>query len=138
VADDDQISSNGEGGDRAQRFRDDLTKMHLPGSSTSHERNLARLGVVLFVLGPAWVAVSYFISHAANSQLQQNDAIIGAVLGVSLTMVGVALFLRYSLARFLRFWLARLSYEQHHHTEQVVDALGARPTSPAERAPSAG
>ena len=115
--------SQGAEPERAQRFRDDLTKMHVPGTSTSRERNLARLGAVLLVGGPVWVVVCYFISHSAESSLQQNDALVGAVFGLSLTVVGLALFLRYAGARFLRFWLARLSYEQHLHTEQVVGAI---------------
>jgi hypothetical protein len=49
--------------------------------------------------------------------------IITALIGVSITVVGAALFLRYSIAQFLRFWLARLSYEQQHQTDRVVDAL---------------
>jgi hypothetical protein len=33
------------------------------------------------------------------------------------------LFLRFSLARLLRFWLARLVVEQQAQTDRVVDAL---------------
>ncbi len=109
--------------ERAQRFREDLSKMQVPGTSTARERNLARLGGLLLVAGPVWVIVCYFISHGATSSLQQNDALVGAVFGLSLTVVGLALFVRYAGARFLRFWLARLSYEQHRHTAQVVEAI---------------
>jgi len=35
-----------------------------------------------------------------------------AFFGIGLSIAGAALFLRYSLARFLRFWLLRLIYEQ--------------------------
>ena len=35
-----------------------------------------------------------------------------ALVGVTVSILGAALFLRYSLARFLRFWLLRLIYEQ--------------------------
>jgi hypothetical protein len=38
-----------------------------------------------------------------------------------------AVFLRYSLAQFLRFWLARLIYEQQAQTDRVLGS--ARPTS---------
>jgi hypothetical protein len=40
-----------------------------------------------------------------------------------LAVVGGALFLRYSLAGFLRFWLARLTYEQKAQTDRVVGAV---------------
>ncbi len=38
--------------------------------------------------------------------------ISGGLLGLGLIVVGAALFLRYSLARFMRFWLLRLIYEE--------------------------
>ena len=34
------------------------------------------------------------------------------------------MFLRYSLARFLRFWLLRQLYEGQAHIDQVVASLG--------------
>ena len=36
---------------------------------------------------------------------------------------GAAVFVRYSMAQFLRFWLARLSYEQQRQTDRVVEAI---------------
>ena len=44
-------------------------------------------------------------------------------LGVALVasaVVGAALFLRYSIAGFLRFWLARLIYEQKAQTDRLL------------------
>ncbi len=46
-----------------------------------------------------------------------------AIAGLAVTVVGAALFVRYSMAHFLRFWLARLSFEQANHTDRVVEAL---------------
>ena len=34
-----------------------------------------------------------------------------------------AVFVRYSVAQFLRFWLARLTYEQQAQTDRVVEAI---------------
>ena len=34
-----------------------------------------------------------------------------AIIGVAVTVAGAAIFLRYSFARFLRFWLARFIFE---------------------------
>jgi hypothetical protein len=33
------------------------------------------------------------------------------------------MFLRYSIAQFLRFWLARFVYEQQAQTDRVVEAI---------------
>jgi hypothetical protein len=41
-------------------------------------------------------------------------------------------FVRYSLARFLRFWLLRQLYEGQAHMDRLVGALG-RPNSSEER-----
>jgi hypothetical protein len=34
-----------------------------------------------------------------------------AIIGVGVTVAGAAIFLRYSFAQFLRFWLARFIFE---------------------------
>ena len=47
----------------------------------------------------------------------------GSFLGLALIIAGVALFVRYSLARYLRFWLIRLTYESRANTDRVVDAI---------------
>ena len=41
-----------------------------------------------------------------------------------LTLIGAALFLRYSMAKFLRFWLLRQIYESQSHVDQLTAALG--------------
>ena len=56
-----------------------------------------------------------------------------ALIGVAVTVTGMALFLRYSIAHFLRFWLARLSYEHQAQTDRLIAALhsaGATPVTP--------
>ena len=49
-----------------------------------------------------------------------------AVLGLTLSVVGGAVFVRYSLAQFLRFWMARLAWEQTASTDRMVEALRDR------------
>lgn len=116
----------------AHALQDRLGGAPLPGPVATRERTLLRLGGTLLVVGPLWAVVAYFVSHAADSSLQQRDALVAAVFGACLTMVGAALFLRYSIGRFLRFWLARLSYEQEAQAArlaQVVEAAGRRSVS---------
>ena len=47
----------------------------------------------------------------------------GSFLGIALTIVGGALFIRYSLARYLRFWLIRSTYEQRANADLIVAAI---------------
>jgi hypothetical protein len=43
-----------------------------------------------------------------------------AATGIAISVVGGFLFLRYSLARFLRFWLLRQSYEQRLAVDEAI------------------
>ncbi|MDT4972645.1 MAG: hypothetical protein QOG22_2788, partial [Pseudonocardiales bacterium] len=52
------------------------------------------------------------MSNGTDSTLTQNDAVVLAVLGISCAVTGSGVFLRYSLAQFLRLWLVRLIHEQ--------------------------
>ena len=47
----------------------------------------------------------------------------GSFLGIALIIAGAALFVRYSLARYLRFWLVRLVYESRANTDRIVEAI---------------
>ena len=44
-------------------------------------------------------------------------------LGIVLVIVGAALFVRYSLSRYLRYWMIRLIHEQRTQTDRIVDAI---------------
>ena len=43
--------------------------------------------------------------------------------GVALVAVGSALFVRYSMSRYMRYWLLRLVYEQRLQTDRTVEVL---------------
>ena len=83
--------------------------------NTGRDRLLLRLGGLLMAVGPVLTVVAWFQSSQTSSPFNQNDAIIVALIGVTTAVVGVALFLRYSLGEFLRFWMARILAEQQSH-----------------------
>jgi hypothetical protein len=59
-------------------------------------------------------------------------------MGLALIIAGAALFVRYSLARYLRFWLIRLTYESRANTDRIVEAIErASGTGPGPAGPSA-
>ena len=54
------------------------------------------------------------MSHGTSEPLEQRDAIILALIGVSVSVAGLAVFLRYSLGALLRLWLARLVLDREN------------------------
>ena len=112
---------------RVEEFKAEIAEMRLRDPATGRDRQLLRLGVVLLVVGVVLTVVAYFVSHGTTNALLQRDAIILALAGVTVSIAGGALFLRYSLATFLRFWLARLIYEQQTQTDRIVDQTDAAP-----------
>ncbi len=110
--------------ERVERFKQEINDMGLRDPATSRDRTLLRLGAAGLILGPAIAIAGYFMSHATSKVLEQGDATIVSIIGLTLTVAAGALFVRYSMAMFLRFWLARLSFEQQAQTDRVVAALG--------------
>ena len=112
---------------RVEEFKAEIADMRLRDPATGRDRQLLRLGAVLLVVGVVLTVVAYFVSHGTTNPLSQRDAIILALAGVAVSIAGGALFLRYSLATFLRFWLARLIYEQQAQTDRIVGQTDAAP-----------
>jgi uncharacterized membrane protein len=108
---------------RVEEFKQEIADMRLRDPATARDRMLLRGGVVLMVVGIAVAIGAYAVSHGTTNTLLQNDMVITSVIGLAVTVAGAALFLRYSMAQFLRFWLARLSYEQQHQTDRLIESL---------------
>ena len=115
-----------ERSERVEQFKAEIADMGIKDPAVARDRLLLRASVALLVAGPVVAIVAYFISHGTTNPLQQRDAIVVALIGVALSMSGGALFVRYALATFMRFWLARLCWEQSAQTDRVVAALESR------------
>jgi hypothetical protein len=115
--------------DRVEQFKTEIAGMKLPDPASGRDRLLLRSGAVLMAAGVILAIVGYSLSHGTTNLLQQNDAQVVAVIGLTLAVVGGALFVRYSMAHFLRFWLARLSWEQQAQTDRLIESLGTRDQS---------
>ncbi len=96
---------------RADRFTRELAELKIPDPAAGRSRLWLRLGVALMVLGLVLGVSAYLISHRTTSPLVQGDATTIGLGAVTTSVVGSALFLRYSLTGFLRFWMARQSYD---------------------------
>ncbi len=118
--------------ERVEQFKEEIAALKVRDPATGRDRMWLGLGVLLMVVGLLVAVAAYPYSHGTENNLQQRDAISMALGGVAATVVGSAIFLRYSLAGFLRFWLARQSFEMGALTDRMVDAIAAAP--PAEAA----
>ena len=76
------------------------------------------------MLGVVLILVAWWNAAGTKYVADQMPMLIsGGLFGLALIIVGLGLFLRFSLARLLRFWLARLVVEQQAQTDRIVDAL---------------
>jgi hypothetical protein len=116
---------------RADRFARELADLKISDPASGHPRGWQRLGGVLMVLGIAVGVCAYFISHRTTSSFTQGDAVTIGLGGVTLSVVGSAIFLRYSLTGFLRFWLARQSFELNLLAERTLSGGLLGPSEPA-------
>ena len=105
--------------DRAQQFKIEIAEMRLKTGRARMENLLQVLGVVLMVAGVAVALGAYSASLNVTATpgtnvdvLDSNSYTPLAIAGLAISVTGGFLFLRYSLAKFLRFWLLRQSYEQ--------------------------
>jgi len=120
------VSEQSVSSDRTERFRADVAAMRLSDSNPSLERGLTILGWVLIAAGVVLAVMGIIIDSGAATAYntagpaQQRDAIVWAVGGVVFSVTGLALVVRYSFARFLRFWLARLIYEQQSGVDRII------------------
>jgi hypothetical protein len=104
---------------RADRFARELAGLKISDPAAGHPRLWQRLGGALMVLGIAAGVTAYLVSHRTTSSLTQGDAITIGLGGVTLSVTGAAIFLRYSLTGFLRFWMARQSFELNMLAERA-------------------
>jgi hypothetical protein len=116
--------------DRIEQLKTDLAELRIKDPSTSADRTAVRLGLAGLVIGVGLAIVAYTMSHGTTDPLAQRDALVLALIGVSITVAGGALYLKGALAGFLRFWLVRDLHERRQQTDRLLAGLagGERPS----------
>ena len=115
--------------DRAEQFKAEIAEMKVKTGRGSRENLLQVLGVVLMIVGVAIALGAYSASLNVTATpgsnvdlLDSNSYMPLAIGGLAITVTGGFIFLRYSLAKFLRFWLLRQSYEQRAAIDEARHA----------------
>jgi hypothetical protein len=109
--------------DRLAQFEDEVAKLKVTGGGANPERLGAQWGIGLTIVGFVVAIVAYWSaldSKDTNTQLRSQ---IIAVIAVGVALVGIIIWLRNSLTRYMRYWLIRLVFEQREQTDQIVKAL---------------
>ena len=121
---------------RIDQFRTEIGELKLRGSSSEGEKRLLILGVVLTVVGIGLAVLGAVqVGNSGGSPADQRAFMAqGSFMGLALIIAGAALFVRFSLARYLRFWLIRMTYESRANTDRLVDAIERAAGLPATSA----
>ncbi|MFB4298754.1 hypothetical protein [Actinomadura sp. NTSP31] len=106
---------------RADRFVRELAELKIPDPAAGRSALWLRLGALLMAAGAALAVAAYALSHGTRDPLVQRDAITLGLGGVTAAVAGSAVFLRYSLTGFLRFWMARQSYDIAQLADRLLD-----------------
>jgi hypothetical protein len=111
--------------DRIERLKSDAAELNV-SKGAARDGLWQTVGALAMVAGVALAFVAYQLSLGKDDPRDIDSLQILAVSMLALAVAGAAVFIRYSLARFLRFWLLRQLYEGQAHIDQVVAALGER------------
>jgi hypothetical protein len=120
-----------ESKDRVEQFQKEIADLKLRDPATSRDRLWLGAGIALMVAAVVLGVSAYAMSRGTKDPLAQNDALTVGLAAIAAAVVGAALFLRFSIAMFLRFWLARLIYEQKAQTDRLLGAADAGRKTPA-------
>jgi len=115
---------------RVAEFESEVARLKLKGANAEPERRLVLLGALLMLVGVILAIAGWISSNGTNNSLDQNTDLTMAVAGLALTVVGAIIWLRHSLSRYGRYWLARAIYEQRQQTDRIVEAVGRGPGHP--------
>ncbi|WP_436790010.1 ABC transporter ATP-binding protein [Yinghuangia sp. YIM S10712] len=108
----------GTAAERTESLAHEVAGLRIKAPSTTLDKQLMWLGVALMVAGIGTGIGAYIMAHTTRLPLTQRDAIVVALCGIPISIAGMAVYLRYSLAGFLRFWIARLIATQQQAGQQ--------------------
>ena len=95
----------------AKDFGAEIEKLRVARTSGPRDRAILVLGLVLAVVGLAVALLCYSRATGFNDLRDQIQAMILALVGLGMVVLGTGLYVASALTRFLRLWMLRLVYE---------------------------
>jgi hypothetical protein len=108
---------------RLAQFEAEVAKLKVTGGGANPERLGSQWGIGLTILGFVVAVISWWSGLDGKDALSVLRAEIFAIIGVGIAIVGIVIWVRNSLTRYMRYWIIRLVYEQREQTERLIDAL---------------
>lgn len=109
--------------ERLQAFEAEVAKLKVTGGGANPERLGGQWGIGLTIVGFVVAVIAYWSALDSKSTLTALRSQIIGIIGVGIAIVGIAIWVRNSITRYLRYWLIRLVYEQREQTDAIVQAL---------------
>ena len=112
------------------RMEAGVADLRVPEPMAAAESLLLKVGFVLPIVGVGMMMLAWWTASGTAFVADQIPMLIsGGLVGLAVVMVGLGLFLRYSLTRLFRFWLARMLVEHQVQTDRLVEALDSIETA---------
>lgn len=119
-----------ESHDRIEQFRSEIARMNIRTPQAESERKLLIAGIAAMSFGVVCIVAGWWGASGTTLIVDAiSYGISGGVLGLGFIVIGAALFVRYSMTRYLRYWLVRIIYEEQANTDRQVAALEGRQAS---------
>jgi hypothetical protein len=113
-----------ENHDRVAEFKKEIAEMRIRPPEDAGERVWLIAGLLLPLLGFVAIFIGWWGASGTAYPAEQVPYLIsGGILGLGLIIAGAALFVRYSMTRYMRFWLLRMIYEDRTQTDRTVESL---------------
>ena len=96
---------------RTERLRAEAAELGVRAGAHRRDGLLQGVGLALMAIAVIVVLVAYQVSLGSDDARDIQSLVVLAIAMLALAVLGAALFLRYSISRFLRFWLLRQLYE---------------------------
>ena len=109
--------------ERLAQFQDEVAKLKVTGGGANPERLGSQWGIGLTIVGFLVAIIAYWSALDSKSTNTQLRSQIIAIIGIGLALVGIVIWVRNSITRYLRYWIIRLVYEQREQTDALIKAL---------------